>query len=158
MTEDIRRAMWEAMAQSPLLMVKLDAGHDHAEPLIAQLDPEAHGSFWFYTGRDNRIAPGGPAMAQFVARDHSLFCCISGKLVRETDPAVIERYWSGTVESWYEKGRDDPDMLMMRFDLKDAEIWKPDNSLKGLFRLMSGKADAPREMGVHETVSFRRAG
>ena len=158
MTEDIRQTMWKAMAESPFLMVKLDAGQDHAEPLIAQLDPDAHGVFWFYTSRDNRVAPGGPAMAQFVARDHRLFCCIKGTLAEESDPAVIDRYWSGTVEAWYEQGRDDPNLLMMRFDLDDAEIWKPDNSLKGLFRLMSGKADAPREMGVHETVSLKHAG
>lgn len=158
MSDDIRKIMWEAMAESPVLMVKLDTGRDHAEPLIAQLDPDARGAFWFYTSKDNRIAPGGPAMAQFVARDHKLFCCISGDLTEETDLEVIDRYWSATTETWYERGRDDPSLLMMRFDLKDAEIWRPDNSLKGLFRLMSGRADAPREMGVHETVSLKSVG
>lgn len=153
MSNDIRAAMWKALAQSPFLMVKLDAGHDHAEPLLAQLDEQVHGKFWFYTSRDNRIAPGGPAMAQFAARDHHLFCCISGTLVEESDPAIIKRYWSPTIDSWYE-GPDDPDMLMMRFDLKDAEVWQPDNSLKGLFRLMSGKGNEPREMGVHEVISL----
>lgn len=158
MTDDIRRTMWETMADSPFVMVKLDEGHDHAEPMMAQLDPEAEGKFWFYTSRDNRIAPGGRAMAQFVARDHGLFCCISGTLSAETDPAVIDRHWTSTVDSWYEGGRNDPAMLMMRFDLEDAEIWKPDNSLTGLFRLMAGKAEAPREMGRHETISLKRTG
>ena len=155
MTDDIRAAMWKAMGQSPFLMVKLDAGRDHAEPLVAQLDEDAHGKFWFYTTRDNRIAPGGPAMAQYAARDHGLFCCISGTLVEETDPAVIDRYWSSTVESWYDGGRDDPDLLMMRFDLSEAEIWQPDNTLKGLFRLMSGKGVDPRKMGQHDVVSLK---
>ncbi|GLT00620.1 hypothetical protein GCM10007897_20080 [Sphingobium jiangsuense] len=154
MTDDIRAAMWKAMAQSPFLMVKLDTGHDHAEPLVAQLDEDVHGKFWFYTTRDNRIAPGGPAMAQFAARDHRLFCCISGTLVEEADPAVIERYWSPTIDSWYDGGRSDPDLLMMRFDLKEAEIWQPDSTLKGLFRLMSGKGGDPRKMGQHDVVSL----
>lgn len=158
MTEDIRKTMWDAMAESPLLMVKLDGSHIHAEPLTAQLDPDAHGRFWFYISRDNRIARGGRAMAQFVARDHSLFCCISGRLIEEMDPAVIDRYWTNMVAGWYEGGRNDPRLMMMRFELEDAEIWKPDNSLKGLFRLMSGKPDNPREMGRHEMVSLKRTG
>ncbi|MGE4411349.1 MAG: general stress protein [Sphingomonadales bacterium] len=158
MTEDIRALLWNSMAESPFLMVKRNAGNDHAEPLIAQVDPNAHGAFWFYTSRDNRIAPGGPAMAQFVARDHSLFCCIAGTLVEESDPAVISRYWTPTLEAWYDKGRDDPNLLVMRFDLDDAEIWKPDNSIEGLFRMMTGKAEAPREMGFHKTISLKHAG
>ena len=155
MSDDIRAAMWKAMAQSPFLMVKLNRSHDHAEPLIAQLDENVHGKFWFYISRDNRIAPGGQAMAQFAARDHHLFCCISGTLTEEKDPAVITRYWSPTIESWYDGGRKDPDFLMLRFDLEDAEIWKPDSSIKGLFRLMSGKGDDPRSMGTQEVISLK---
>lgn len=154
MTDAIRADLWNMMAQSPIMMVRRNEGNDHAEPLIAQLDPAANGEFWFYTSRSNRIAPGGPAMAQFVARSHELFCSISGILTEEKDPAIIDRYWSQRVNSWYPQGRDDPDMLMMRFELIDAEIWKPDNSLQGLFRIMSGKADAPREMGIHETITL----
>lgn len=152
MTDDLRTNMWKAMAESPFLMIRLNAGTDHAEPLLAQLDPAAHGKFWFYTSKTNRIAAGGPAMAQFVARDHRLFACIAGTLAHENDPALIDRYWSDTVESWYEGGRTDPTMLMMRFDLREAEIWQPDNSLKGLFHKMTGKGDALREMGSHETL------
>lgn len=152
MSDIIRTNFWEMMADSPILMVKLNSDGNHAEPLIAQLDPDANGQFWFYTSRNNRIAPGGPAIAQFVARNHDLFCSISGTLTEETDHSVIDRYWSPRVNSWYPQGRTDPNMLMMRFDLIDAEIWKPDNSLQGLFKVMSGKADSPREMGIHETI------
>ncbi|MPT48425.1 MAG: general stress protein [Sphingobium sp.] len=152
MSDNIRTSFWETMAESPILMVKLNSDDSHAEPLIAQLDPAANGEFWFYTSRNNRIAPGGPAIALYVSRNHDLFCSISGTLTEEKDSAVIDRYWSPRVNSWYPKGRTDPDMLMMRFDLENAEIWKPDNSLQGLFRLMSGKTETPREMGLHQTI------
>lgn len=154
MSDDIRKRMWTAMADSPFVMVKLDGSHDHAEPMTAQLDKDADGAFWFFTGRDNRIAPGGPAMVQVASKGHDLFACISGNLVEETDPAVIDRHWSNTVEAWYPGGRNDPNLLMLRFDLDDAEIWAMDASIKGLFKLLTGKTVKPKEMADHAVVDL----
>lgn len=154
MTDSVRKQMWKAMEESPFLMLKLNESGDHAVPMEAHLDSHAHGEFWFYTSRTNRLAPGGKAMAQFISKDHDLFCCISGTLVEERDPAVIDRYWSNTVAAWYDKGRDDPALLMLRFELDDAEIWTLDRSLKGMFKLLTGKRAHDDEMGVHTTVDL----
>lgn len=158
MSESIRRRMWESMAESPYLMLKLRHADDHAEPMVAQLDKNAEGKFWFFTKRSNRVASGGPAMAQFVSKGHDLFCCISGTLTAEQDPSVIDRYWSNGVEAWYPQGRDDPDLLVMRFELDDAEIWTRDSSFAGLFKLMAGQPIRGGELGEHETISLAGAG
>lgn len=150
----IRKEMWKAMEDSPFLMVALTAGGEHSLPMTAQLDPEADSAFWFYTTNDNRLAPGGPAMAQFVSKGHDLFACISGTLVHETDPVVIDRYWSRHVEAWYAEGRQDPDLKMLRFELDDAEIWTVNPDLKGTFRLMIGKPVDPGQPGDHATVKL----
>ena len=63
----------------------------------------------------------------------------------EIDPAVIDRYWSKQVEAWYEGGRNDPNLLMLRFDLGTAEIWLADLSLTGVFKMMFG-GDVSKEM------------
>jgi general stress protein 26 len=135
---DIRERFWSELSASPFLMVKLNGSTEHAVPMTAQLDPDANHAFWFYTSRDNRLAAGGPAMAQFAGKDHYLFACIAGKLVQESDPAVIDRYWSKDVEAWYPQGRNDPSLLMLRFDLGNAEIWRSDMSLKGVFKQLFG--------------------
>ncbi|MGE4321690.1 MAG: pyridoxamine 5'-phosphate oxidase family protein [Sphingobium sp.] len=149
---DIRERFWTALSQSPVLMVGLQGSRDHSLPMTAQLDPDANHAFWFYTRKDNRLAAGGPAMAQFAARDHALFACIGGTLAHEADPAVIDRYWSKDVEAWYPGGRDDPDLLMLRFDLGMAEIWHADLSLGGMFKQLFG-GDVTGEMqGKHAQV------
>src|SRR3546814_2458007 len=89
----------------------------------AQLDKDAHGAFWFFTASDNRLAAGGPAMAQFAAKGHELFACISGTLVSESDRTVLDKLWSNSIAAWYEGGKDDPKLVLLRFDLDDAEIW-----------------------------------
>ena len=154
MTKSIRKEFWEAFEKSPFVMVKLEEGNAHALPMTAQLDKDADSEFWFYTTHDNRLAEGGRAMAQFVSKGHDLYACIAGTLVAETDPAVIDRYWSKQAEAWYEGGRNDPNLLMLRFDLDDAEIWTSDLGLTGLFKLMTGKTIDPQEAGRHADIKM----
>ena len=142
------------MADSPFLMVGLTGDDAHSEPMTAQLDKHADSEFWFYTKKDNRIARGGPAMAQFVSKGQDLFACIKGRLTEETDPAVIDRYWNKQVEAWFDGGRDDPKLLMLRFDLDDAEIWESDRSATGLFKLLTGTRVTGDEVGDHADVKL----
>jgi general stress protein 26 len=151
---DIRDRFWTELSKSPFLMVELQGQQQHAIPMTAQVDPNANHCFWFYTSKDNRLAAGGPAMAQFAAKDHYLFACIEGALAPENDPAVIDRYWSKEVEAWYPGGRNDPGLLMLRFDLGTAEIWRADMSLKGVFKQLFG-GDVRSEMkGKHAEVAL----
>lgn len=146
---EVRERMWEKMAKSPFLMVKLMGSEDHAQPMTAQLDEEVEGKFWFYTQKDNRLAPGGPAMAQYVSKDHKIFACIHGNLVEETDPAVIDRYWSNMVQAWFPQGQNDPNLKMLRFELDDAEIWEGDESALGFFKMLVGAKIEGGEVGRH---------
>ncbi|HEX7822137.1 MAG TPA: pyridoxamine 5'-phosphate oxidase family protein [Sphingobium sp.] len=154
MTDTIRTEFWKALEHSPFIMVNLTGDHVHSLPMTAQLDRDANHAFWFYTTRDNRLAKGGAAMAQFSAKGHDLFACISGTLREEIDPSIIDRYWSNQVEAWYEGGRNDPNLLMLRFDLDDAEIWTMEMGVKGLFKLMTGKKINPQEAGQHAQVAL----
>jgi len=150
----IKQDMWTAMADSPFVMIGLEGDGQHSEPMTAQLDPDADGKFWFYTMTDNRIAKGGAAMAQFVSKDHKLFACIAGTLTAETDPAIIDKYWSNDVAAWYDGGRDDPKLLMLRFELSEAEIWERDASVKGLFKMLTGQKVEGDEVGKHAEVAL----
>lgn len=152
MSTNIRTEMWEAMATSPYVMLSLNAESQHAEPMRAQLDKDAHGHFWFYTNKTNRVAKGGQAMAQFSSKDHKLFACICGTLIEETDPEIIDKYWSKQVSAWYEDGRQDESLMMLRFELADAEVWQVDPDVTGLVKLMFGKKVKPSEMGQHTKI------
>jgi general stress protein 26 len=154
MSNKLVKNMWRALAKSPYLMIGLNKNAEHSEPMRAQLDEEANGYFWFYTTKDNRIADGGKAMAQFASKDHDMFACIAGYLVEETDYEVISRYWSKPVEAWYKDGREDPNLKMMRFELNTAEIWSVDPSVVGMIKLTSGATLSPEEMGKHDKIAF----
>ena len=152
--DQIKQDMWEKMADSPFVMIGLEGEGQHSEPMTAQLDPDANGKFWFYTMTDNRIAPGGNAMAQFVSKGHTLYACLAGTLVEETSEAVKDKYWNKQVEAWFDGGRQDPKLKMMRFELDSAEIWESDTSISGKFKMLTGQTIKPQEAGSHAEVAL----
>ncbi|GAA0854184.1 pyridoxamine 5'-phosphate oxidase family protein [Aliiglaciecola litoralis] len=156
MADNIILDMWKSLADSPFVMVNLQSGQQHGEPMHAQLDQDADDCFWFYTTKSNRLAPGGKAMVQFSSKDHKLFACLRGTLSEVKDTDTIDKYWSNKVEAWYQDGRDDEQLLMLRFDLEDAEIWSVDPEISGLIKLATGATIKRTEMGDHKLVSFNK--
>jgi general stress protein 26 len=152
MSDDIKVEFWKALAKSPILMVRRDRSGHHAQPMYARLDkdlgPQYGGAVWFFTRRDNRLADGGPAMAQYMSTGHDLFACVSGILVEETDEALIDRLWNNPVAAWFD-GREDPALLVLRMELDDIEIWNTDVSLMGKLKMVTGSRIKPGEAGDH---------
>lgn len=151
MDKDTRETFWKAFADSPFIMMRLENSSEHAEPMTAQLDKDAHHAIWFFLKRDNRIAAGGAAMGQVATKGHDVFACISGNLVEETDRSVREKQWDNVVESWFPDGKNDPEVLMLRFDIRDSEVWVSDISIKGKFKMLIGLEIKSSEAGDHET-------
>jgi general stress protein 26 len=73
-----------------------------------------------------------------------LFAAVHGKLSLDNDREAIERLWSPLVAAWFEKGKDDPKVALLRFDPSNAEIWQNEVSIVAGARMLFGadpKAD-----------------
>lgn len=120
---------WDELDDSPFVMLGL-AGVDeaHTQPMTAQFDDDLPNRIYFYTNRQNRLIQSLTAshagVLNFAAKGHDLFACVHGTLSVDNDRAVIEKFWSPIVSAWYEEGKDDPDLALLRFDLGAAQIWK----------------------------------
>ena len=120
---ELKHKFWEAMVDSPFVMLQLDSAAHSAAPMTAQLDKHANHAIWFFTSRDNHFAEAGGATATFASKGHDVFARFAGNLVEETDRARLDKQWSNWVEAWFPGGKDDPNLLMLRMDLGDASIW-----------------------------------
>lgn len=149
MEKDVQKTFWKEFASSPFIMMKLDGAPGHSEPMTAQLDKDAHHAVWFFAARDNRIAKGGKAMGQVATKGHEVFACISGTLVEETDASLRDEQWNNAVEAWFPNGKTDPNVIMLRFDIEDGEVWTADMGMKQMFKLMTGSKIDPAEAGDH---------
>lgn len=148
----LKRKLWEKLGESPYLMMGLSSAHEHSEPLTAMLDKDQVDRIYFFIGRDNRLARGGAAMAQFISKGHDYFACLSGHATVDDDRAMIDKLWSKPVESWFPGGKDDPNLALLRFDIDEAELWEADMSLMGKVKLLFGGRIRAGDEGSHAVV------
>ena len=142
--QEIEEKFWTALKSDMTMMLGLDGVEDgHARPMTAQLDGE-RGPMWFFTAKDNAIAQkiasgkGNRAIATFVDKSHDIFATIHGSLVIDNDRATVDKLWNRYVAAWFEGGKDDPKLALVRLDPELAEIWVDASSLVAGMKILLG--------------------
>lgn len=140
---ELEESFWKALKSDRTVMLGLvDAREAHTRPMTALFE-DGEGPIWFFTARDTSIvealAEGHRAVFTFAAKNHGLFAAVHGTLRIDNDRAVIDRLWNPFVAAWYEHGKDDPKLTLLRFDPEDAQIWEDGSSLMAAIRLLLGR-------------------
>ena len=141
--QELKEKLWKALKSDMTVMLGLtDDVEGDARPMTAQIEDDHHGSIWFFTAKDTEIAQKlraeRPAFATFASKSHDLFATIHGSLSLDTDRSVIDRLWNPYVAAWFEKGKDDPKLALLRFDLERAEVWIDASSFIAGVKLLLG--------------------
>ena len=152
--EELKQKFWEAMADSSFLFLQLDSDPDTAVPMSAQLDKDANSSIWFFTQKQNDFAKLGAATATFAGKGHDMWARFKGNLVVETSKERFDQFWNNFVEAWYEGGKTDPDLLFLRMDLGDAEIWSGDLGILTVAKMALGKTVIDEAEKEHTKTSL----
>src|SRR5262245_54791139 len=145
---ELEDKLWAALKSDRTMMLGLDGVEDgHARPMTAQLDGEK-GPIWFFTAKENalvqRLKRGDRAIATFASKGHDLFATLHGSVSIDNDRAVIDRLWNRFVAAWYEGGKNDPKLALLRFDAEKAEVWLDASSIVAGIRMLLG-ADPKQE-------------
>src|SRR6185437_13628331 len=90
------------------------------------------------------ISASTPALMTLSSKGHDVFATVRGSLSRTNDRGVIDRLWNPFIAAWYEGGKDDPSLVLLRFDPADAEIWLDGSILVAGIKAMLG-ADPKRD-------------
>ncbi|MDQ8697492.1 pyridoxamine 5'-phosphate oxidase family protein [Hyphomicrobium sp. LHD-15] len=146
--EELEQKFWTSITSDMTVMIGLDGVEEgHMRPMTALVE-EGRPPIWFFTSRDTAIASvlttSKRATASFTSKDHDLFATLHGSLVVDNDRAVIDRLWSPFVAAWFEGGKDDPKLVLLRFDAERAHIWENATSFFAGIRLLLG-ADPKKE-------------
>lgn len=123
--------------------------------------PDASAStLWFITAKGTDLAQtltAGAQPAVHVVSDggEGLFTRIHGNLSLSDDRAKLEELWNAVASSWFEEGKQDPDVQLLRMDLTEAEVWATGGNLGFLFQIAKSKiTGAKPDLGEHYTLSF----
>ena len=114
-------------AKVAVLTTTSPSGELHSRPL-AVLDDVFEGSIWFFTqdpsAKSEDIAANPVVNVAYA--DGKGYLSIAGTATIEHNPTRIDQLWNPMAEAWFENGRDDPSVALLRVDARSAEYWSSD--------------------------------
>lgn len=141
--QELREKFWDTLKSDMTMMLGLNGVDEgHMRPMTAIIEGARNGPIWFFTSTDSELVRALPrarsATASFVSKGHDLYACVHGALTLDNDRAVIDRLWNPHIAAWYEGGKDDPKLALLRLDTSQAEIWQDGSSLVAGLKMLFG--------------------
>lgn len=156
---EITEKFWKALKSDRTVMIGL-AGVDESldQPMTAQLDDDHQdGPIYFFAAKDSDLVQdmgvNHRATAYFISKGHDLFASMDGELVADNDHAMVERLWSPQTAAWFQGGKDDPNLQLLRFEPGHAQIWLNEHSLFAGVKLLLGTD--PKKSYAGKTADVR---
>lgn len=113
-------------SQTCMFATKLEQAPFHVIPMRAQ-EADYEGNLWFFSSKDNtHIAQinADPRVQLIFANSPAMeFMTVFGTASISTDKAQINRLWDAMVGSWFEGGKDDPNVALIRVQPAVAHYW-----------------------------------
>ena len=107
-----------------VLTTRSPGGELHSRPLAA-LDYPFEGTLWFFTQdpspKTRDIADDPQVNVSFT--DGKSYLSLAGTASVERNQTRIDQLWNPMVEAWFDNGRDDPSVALLRVDATSAEFW-----------------------------------
>lgn len=153
---DLKRLFWDRLPDATAGMLSTD--ESPARPM-AHITREDDGALWFITADGTDIAKdakhGRDAVFMTACRHAQIYSRTEGTLSYETDEAKIDELWSPFAAAWFEDGRQDDDICLVKFTPRKAEVWGTDGSAKYLFEMAKANlTENQPDAGEHGHVTF----
>jgi general stress protein 26 len=144
---EIAEKFWKSLRGDRVAMLGLAGVEEgHSQPMSALLLDEHEnggGPIWFFTSKDTDLVraldQSHRAQLHFSAKGHDLFASVHGELTAANDRVTIDRLWNRYVAAWFEGGKDDPKLQLLRFDPERAQVWLSENHALAGIRLLLGR-------------------
>ncbi len=106
-------------------------GSLRARPMATQ-ESEFDDTLWFFTGehdpkvdevqRDHRVN------ISYSSKDGNIWVSVSGIAEVVRDRQKIDELWKPYLKAWFPKGKDDPELALLKVDVEQAEYWDSSSS------------------------------
>ena len=114
------------------------AGKMHSRPMVtAAFERNEHfvGTIWFYSKKESLkvhdIEEEKEILITYAHPASQDYVVIHGLAGIERDKLKIVTLWNSKLKEWFPKGVEDPEMVMIKIDVLNAEIWDAPPSKTG---------------------------
>lgn len=112
-----------------------ETGDLHSRPMSSNGDIDANGDIWFFTSvsshKVSEIEKLPRVNVSFADTDNHRYVSVSGTAQLTRDRAKIDELWRPEFKMWFPKGKDDPEIALLRVNLEKAEYWDSPSSTIG---------------------------
>ena len=119
-----------------------------ARPMTTQqVDDE--GNFWFFSPKDSHknyeIKSDSRVQLLFANTSASEYLTVYGIATILTDRSKIEEIWSPMAKAWFEEGKDDPNLSLIKVRPEHAYYWEPkQNKMITLMKIAASAVSGKR--------------
>jgi general stress protein 26 len=133
-------------------------GEAPSQPSHGAKETDVDGDLWFFTGRHspkvNEIRADSRVNVSVV--NGNSYVSISGNATLVDDKRKAAELWSPAVKAWFPKGLDDPELLLLKVSIEQAEYWdNPGGMVTTLIASVKGLATGQQpKVGENKTVKL----
>ena len=110
-------------------------GDPHSRPMSSNGDIDPNGDIWFFTGASSHkvseISNLPKVNVSFADPDNQNYVSITGTAQLVRDRKKIDELWRPEFKMWFPKGKDDPEVALLKVNLEKAEYWDSPSSTIG---------------------------
>ncbi len=159
-TEDNTSKLWDMMRSIGFAMLTSeDGGQLRARPMVAS-QKAFDGTLWFFTRASSHKVDEVQTQRQvgvtYAEPSRQNYVSLSGDATLVRDPGDIAAHWSEAMRTWFPKGKDDPDIALLRVDVTQAEFWDaPSSTMVHAYGYVKAVVTgAPPHPGGNEKLQF----
>jgi general stress protein 26 len=144
---------WDRMEDINAGMLAVD-GKTRFVPMSHNTDADER-TLWFITAKGTDLvsaAEAGPVEATYLVAEggKGLYARVEGRLSISNDRAKLDELWNLVASSWFDGGKDDPDLRLLAFNVADGEAWATPSGAGFLFQIAKAQlTGAQPDAGEH---------
>ena len=132
MSQEQIAKIWDMIGDIKFAMLTSDdAGHLRSRPMAAS-QTTFEGTLWFFTRASSHkvaeVQHDSRVNVSYADPSKQNYVSLSGNASLVRDAASIAQHWSEATRAWFPKGKDDPDIALLKVDVAEAEYWDAPNS------------------------------
>jgi general stress protein 26 len=156
MAADLKQTFWDHLDKTHVVLLGAGGGTPVPMAPIAREDDTA---IWFITSAHHdtfRAAKtGGEALIYVADSAGHLYGTVKGHLEASDDTEKLDEVWSPLAAAWFENGREDDAVRLMKYVPHEAEIWVNDGTAKYLFETIKANvSNGTPDTGEYGMIHF----
>ncbi|MGR3760260.1 pyridoxamine 5'-phosphate oxidase family protein [Roseobacteraceae bacterium NS-SX3] len=159
--QEASQQLWRQLARARTTMLSVSDSGQHPQPMTHFADEEG-GALWFIASADSDLVAavglGATGQLTLVSDSRDYHASLQGVLEISEDSAKLDEYWSVAAAAWFEAGRKDPKVTLLKFTPREAAVWASEGNpvLVGIKLLRAGlqEGGSPPDIGVHHVLQL----